>query len=235
MDWLSLLLPFGYLFTLVGSLATFSYLYRKRKAAAAASLEPWFPPHLQRNIYLSLLELQAKPDTKVPDSLLKAALMRRATEDIHRILSLRNGKPALQQLLAKGSVGDDLWQRLLFAEKEMEQELRDVVAEANALAPQQNWGATIFQSAGECVGNEMLRKKIAEVEAKRKPEKQKWEMRRESIKDSFMKELEGDAQGSSKNSSSSDEPVMVEGGGPGEDEEAAPTTPSGGKKSKGKK
>lgn len=183
MNWFSLLLPSAYLFVLVGSLATFSYLYRRRKAAAAESLEPWFPPHLQRNIYLSLLELQAKPDTKVPDSILKAALLRRATEDIHRILSIRNAKPALQTLLQRGTVGDELWQRFLFAEKEMEQELRDVVNEANALAPQQNWGATIFQSAGECVGNEILRKQIAKLEGKRKTEKQNWEVRRESIKD----------------------------------------------------
>lgn len=32
-------------------------------------------------------------------------------------------------LLQRGSVGDDLWQRFLRAEKEMEDEVRDVVAE----------------------------------------------------------------------------------------------------------
>lgn len=103
-------------------------LYRKRQAANAASLEPWFPTHLQRNVYLSLLHMD---DPKVPDSVLKAALLRRATEDIHRIVQVRNAKQALQVLLQRGSVGDDLWQRFQRAEKEIEEELRDVVSEVS--------------------------------------------------------------------------------------------------------
>ena len=157
-DWIGLAVPFAYLFVLVGSLATFSSLYRSRKAgkhplppsikptnppslfllAKSSSLEPWFPPHLQRNIYLSLLHLEQtepgkdKPIT-VPDSVLKAALLRRATEDIHRIISIRSAKQALATLLQRGSVGDDLWQRFLRAEKEVEEELKDVVNEVSPL------------------------------------------------------------------------------------------------------
>ena len=70
-----------------------------------------------------------KKNPAVPETVLKAALLRRATEDINRLLSLRNQKPALAGLLQKGSVGDDLWQRFLRAEKEMEDEFKDVVAE----------------------------------------------------------------------------------------------------------
>lgn len=65
----------------------------------------------------------------VPESVLKAALLRRAMEDIHRIMQIRNAKQALSSLLQRGSVGDDLWQRFLRAEREMEEELRDVVTE----------------------------------------------------------------------------------------------------------
>ena len=149
-DWVGLAIPFAYLGVLIGSLATFSSLYKRRKAGAylypygqsatdsrlakSASLEPWFGPHLQRNIYLSLLHLEQtepgkeKPIT-VPDSVLKAALLRRATEDIHRIIQVRSAKQALATLLQRGSVGDDLWQRFLRAEKEVEEELKDVVTE----------------------------------------------------------------------------------------------------------
>lgn len=101
----------------------------------ASSLEPWFPPHLQRNIYLSLLHLEPEPSPgekkapAVPDSVLRAALLRRATEDIHRVLAVRSAKQALTALLQKGSVGDELWQRFLLAEKEVEDEVRDVVNE----------------------------------------------------------------------------------------------------------
>lgn len=37
-DWLSLAVPFAYLSILIGSLATFSNLYRKRKARTSFSL-----------------------------------------------------------------------------------------------------------------------------------------------------------------------------------------------------
>jgi translocation protein SEC66 len=148
-NWIGLALPFIYLGILVGSLATFSSLYRRRKAcksslpsrillaaehqsvAKAASLEPWFGPHLQRDVYLSLLHIEPQPGkAKVPDSILKAALLRRACEDIHRIVQIRNSKQALANLLQRGSVGDELWQRFLRAEKEIEDEVKDVVNEA---------------------------------------------------------------------------------------------------------
>jgi translocation protein SEC66 len=130
---------------------TFSSIYRKRKASKnllleyctlrladyhpdqSASLAPWFPPHLQRNIYLSLLHLEPEKGKEkvpvVPDSVVRASLLRRAVEDIHRIIQVRTAKQACSTLLQRGSVGDDLWQRFLRAEKEMEDELRDVVVE----------------------------------------------------------------------------------------------------------
>ncbi len=88
---------------------------------------------MQRNIYLSLLHEEPaagqEKAPKVPESLLRAALLRRAVEDIHRIIQIRSAKQACSTLLQRGSVGDDLWQRFQRAEKEMEDELRDVVME----------------------------------------------------------------------------------------------------------
>ena len=139
--WTNLTLPVLYLTILIGSLYTFSTLYRKRQTNKAAKLEPWFPPHKQRDIYLSLLHLDPaeasgsgdgeKKLSEVPKSILKAALLQRALEDIRRIMQLRTAKPALQTLLQRGSVGEELWQRFLRAEKEMEEELKDVVTEVS--------------------------------------------------------------------------------------------------------
>lgn len=99
----------------------------------SANLAPWFGPHLQRNIYLSLLHMEPEEGTekapKIPDSVIRAALLRRAVEDINRIIQIRTAKAACSSLLQRGSVGDDLWQRFQRAEKEMEDELRDVVME----------------------------------------------------------------------------------------------------------
>lgn len=153
-DWQGLVLPFAYVLVLGGALATFSSIYRKRMAgellkslkapntannfsARSANLEPWFGPHLQRNIYHTLLHMAdeevggEKKESKVPDSVLRAALLRRALEDLHRLVQIRSAKQACSSLLQRGSVGDDLWQRFQRAEKEMEAELRDVVQEVS--------------------------------------------------------------------------------------------------------
>lgn len=96
-------------------------------------MAPWFSRHLARDVYLSLLHIEPQPgEPKVPDSVLKAALLRRATEDILRIIQIRNSKQALSTLLQRGSVGDELWQRFLRAEKEIEEEVKDVVNEVRS-------------------------------------------------------------------------------------------------------
>lgn len=118
----------------------------------AKQLEPYFPRHLERDIYVTLLN---NTDPPAPDSLLKAALMRRAVTDITRILRVREDKPALQNLLQKGSIGEELWNSLLAAEKELEAEIIEVVAEANSFVP--GWGQIIFQTAGEMIANEKMR------------------------------------------------------------------------------
>ena len=127
MDFLSLLVPIAYLIILIGSLATFSSIYRRRKAASVLNLEPYFSTHTQRDIYNSLMNLES--ETKVPDSILRAALLARAQEDITRIIEIRTRKQALSTLLQRGVIGDEIWQRLLRAEQEMEVEVKDVAME----------------------------------------------------------------------------------------------------------
>ena len=226
-------------------------------------MEPWFDPHVQRDIYLSLLHLEPEPgkdeSPAVPDGVLKAALLHRAVEGIRRILEIRNAKQALSNLLQRGSVGDDLWQRFLRAEKEIEAELRDVVEEvklppstaisavltlvrkANAL--QSAWGHTIFQSANEMHHNRILREKLNAIQVQMLSDRDWWQQEKTSIQSEFMKELEDGEKEAVKPVPSSggeklgsdEDTVLVENGGP-----AAPGTVSalkGGmpKKRKGRK
>ncbi|KAG9049671.1 translocation protein S66 [Tulasnella sp. UAMH 9824] len=144
---ISLVVPVTYITLLVGSLIIFSRIYRKRTAARIAQQEPWFPSHPERDTYISLLQMQPP----VSDVLLKAALLRRAVTDVQRILAFREDKAALQALLQKGSIGDDLWNAFLAAEKELEAEIVEVVGEANSF--REGWGQFIFQSASEVVNN----------------------------------------------------------------------------------
>lgn len=77
---------------------------------------------------------EKKKAPAVPSTVLKAALLRRAREDIKRLFTMRSQKPALGILLQKGSVSDDFWQRFLVAEKEMEAEIGDVISEVRCYA-----------------------------------------------------------------------------------------------------
>ncbi|KIY03314.1 uncharacterized protein Z520_00004 [Fonsecaea multimorphosa CBS 102226] len=189
---LSLLIPIAYLSILIGSMATFSHLYRQRQVKKKLRLAPYFPPHTTRNIYLSLLHLQDDGNTKVPDSVLRAALLARACDDIRRIMEVRMRKPALAALLQRGVVGDEIFQRLQRAEQELELELKDVVAEANALSGSGSggtpgtWGQTIFQSANEMVQNQILREKLDAIKKTLPEEKERWDNQREMARRELM-------------------------------------------------
>ncbi|KAF7322922.1 hypothetical protein HMN09_00071700 [Mycena chlorophos] len=146
----SVLVPVIYLLAVVGGLATFSFIYRRK--TAAKTLPPYFPTHAERNIYVTLLQ---KTDPPASDALLKSALVRRAMTDVQRVLRIREDKPALQNLLQRGSIGEDLWNSLLAAEKELEAEILEVVGEANSFV--EGWGQLIFPTANEMIANEKMR------------------------------------------------------------------------------
>src|SRR5271169_2595093 len=141
----SAIAPIAYLILVLGSLTIFSTIYRRHKATLSSNLEPWFPQHRQRDIYLSLLHLNSPP---CPPKLLKSALFERAREDIARIYNLRESKTAATSLLQKGSISEDTFQQLNVAEAELNVEIQDVVAEARALGGD-DWGHTILAQANE--------------------------------------------------------------------------------------
>jgi translocation protein SEC66 len=85
--------------------------------------------------------------------------------DVLRVIRLREDKPALQALLQKGSIGDDLWNSLLAAEKELEAEIMEVVAEANTFV--EGWGQVIFPTANEMIANEKMRSLFESTEETR--------------------------------------------------------------------
>jgi translocation protein SEC66 len=141
----STIAPIAYLVLVLGSLTLFSTFYRRRKAEQSKNLEPWFPTHHERDIYLTLLHLE---NPACPPSFLKAALFQRAREDLRRVYAIRESKPAANNLLQKGSISEATFQALNAAEQELNLELQDVVAEARALGGDE-WGQTILAQANE--------------------------------------------------------------------------------------
>jgi len=152
----SIFAPVLYLFALVGSLLLFSRYYRRRAASRLAK-DPWFPSHPERDTYITLL--QQNPPAH--ETLLKAALLRRAAADVKRLIRIREDKQALNNLVQKGSVSDELWTRFLATEKELEAEIVEVVTEANTF--REGWGQIIFQSANEVVQNDKFRDTYAQL------------------------------------------------------------------------
>ncbi|GAA5922534.1 hypothetical protein JCM3775_005764 [Rhodotorula graminis] len=159
---LSILAPLSYIGFLVGSLWLFSKIYRRRQANKPRA-EPWFPPHKSRDIYVSLLSLDPPP----PRPILVAALLRRAMDDVKLIWQIRDAKTSLTTLLGKGQIGDDLWERFLLAEKELEAEIVEVVGEANTFEP--GYGNKIFNAASDMVSHERWKDVYRDI-AKRRAE-----------------------------------------------------------------
>jgi translocation protein SEC66 len=138
-------------------------LLKGSRHVSARNYVPWFPTHPDRDAYISLLQ---QTDPKPSDSLLKAALLRRAVADVRRILRVRDDKAALAALLQKGSIDEELWVNFQQAEKELEAEIVEVVTEANTFV--EGWGQIIFQSAGEIVQNEKHRDIFAKIAQNKK-------------------------------------------------------------------
>ena len=111
-------------------------------------------------------------------------------------------------------------------------------SQANALAT--NWGSTIFQSANEMVNNDIIRQRVADIQAKGKEDAAMWEEERKNIRSKFMEELEEEAPVKSPKTAvaptggSDEDAVLVEGGGPAASGSTG-TSKGGAKKRKGKK
>ncbi|CDR42599.1 RHTO0S07e02014g1_1 [Rhodotorula toruloides] len=163
---LSILAPLSYIGFLVSSLWLFSKIYRRRQANKPA-VEPWFPHHKSRDIYVSLLSLDPPP----PRPILVAALLRRAMDDVKLIWSIRDAKTSLTTLLQRGQIGDDLWERFLLAEKELEAEIVEVVGEANTFEP--GYGQKIFNIASDMVSHERWKEVYKDINKKREEENAK--------------------------------------------------------------
>ena len=166
----SVIAPVAYFILVLGSLVTFSTVYRRRKALQSSKQEPWFPNHHERDIYLTLLHLDSPP---CPPKLLKAALLERAREDVSRVYILRESKTAGSQLLQKGSLSESTFQQLNAAEAEMNLEIQDVIAEARALGGDE-WATNILAQANEYHQKNLILKTIERSKAYAEDEKKKW-------------------------------------------------------------
>ena len=95
--------------------------------------------------------------------------------------------------------------------------LANSIWQANAFAP--GWGQVIFQSANEMNQHDIIKERLAEIQAQLPADKAWWENRRAGIQSDLLKELETDGSGKAvepvrPKTSSDDDTVLVESGGP---------------------
>ncbi|CAB52623.1 Translocation protein sec66 [Schizosaccharomyces pombe] len=147
----SIYVPLIYITILMGSMYGVSRFVRKSKNQESKPVsEEWFGENYSRNIFFSLL--QQNPPAE--DTLLKAALVLRATEGLRRLMKLKVSRMALNNLLNRGGVGDELIRKFGRLEKETELELMDIAKTANSLQP--GWNQFIFQTCNEIIENEKI-------------------------------------------------------------------------------
>jgi translocation protein SEC66 len=84
---------------------------------------------------------------------------------ITQIIVTRDSKAALSLLLAKGQIGDELWERFLAAEKELEIEIVEVCEEAETWMV--GYGKIIFGVAADMIAHEGIKKAFEDIEGKR--------------------------------------------------------------------
>ncbi|KAJ3026378.1 UNVERIFIED_CONTAM: translocation protein S66 [Siphonaria sp. JEL0065] len=109
-------------------------------------MSTYFPDHMPKRQYQELAEMYSPKDAQGwGNKILMQALIRRAIVDVQRILQIREEKPQLQNLVRSGVVGEDMLENITLAEKEIELECQDVVAEAELY--RDGWGQNIFQEA----------------------------------------------------------------------------------------
>jgi translocation protein SEC66 len=167
----SAIAPIAYLILVLGSLAIFSTIYRRRKALQSSNQEPWFPNHRERDIYLTLLHLE-NPPCQV--NMLKAALFERAREDVMRVYTLRESKQAANQLLQKGSISESTYQQICTAEAEMNAEIVDVINEARAMGGEE-WATNILGQANEYHQKSIVLKAVERSKLFAENERKKWD------------------------------------------------------------
>ncbi|CAO3563242.1 unnamed protein product [Mortierella alpina] len=168
--WLAIIYIGGWIL----SMRVFGYFWKNRKLAINDA-EPWFGEHVSRNQYIALLQ-QTEPEAT--DTQLTAALLRRAMEDVNRVLAMREDKQVLANLVKQGTVGDDIWAQFTIAEKEIEAEIMAVIEEANTF--KEGWGQTILQTASEMVQHERTKKLQKELAARKEEETRKQAFKEEA-------------------------------------------------------
>ncbi|EIE91815.1 hypothetical protein RO3G_16526 [Rhizopus delemar RA 99-880] len=109
-------------------------------------------------------------------------------EAVRRLVQIQQEKPALQQLMKMGSIGDELWREFNAAEQETTGELQEIAMEANTF--KENWGQTIFSTAAQMLEHEKQKKLQQEMKLMLEKEAELKKRQEEEAKENEAREHE---------------------------------------------
>ncbi|CDK28136.1 unnamed protein product [Kuraishia capsulata CBS 1993] len=180
---ISVYTPIIYVVVMITALVVFSVVYRRRNVKHLQEMKPFFPENIPREIYFQLKYQEPKPNDKV----LKAALIRRGSEAIRRMMKLRENQQHVKLLYERGSIGDELFLRHQFASKIQELELQELGLEAESY--KQGWAPTFFAVCQEVTFNEALRRRVKAVDERKQVLSAEWGLVVESAEKKVEKKV----------------------------------------------
>lgn len=172
---ISVFTPIIYLSIMILVFSLFVRFLRKRRLNQLTNVEPIFEENYPLTLFTFLKERyndasQEGPDVKV----LQAALLRRAAEAIRRALKLEENKTVYNRLYQEGLIGETVFKQFEFQLKFQELEIKDIVAEAEALHA--GWSQTFFRVAQEICFNEALRRRLQSLQTRGKELSELWDL-----------------------------------------------------------
>ncbi|KAG7195202.1 translocation protein S66 [Scheffersomyces spartinae] len=181
----SVLTPILYLGFLVTTFIVFTFQYRKRRLAKIVQRKPLLKENYAAEIYQQLKSLST-PD-KPHDRVLKAALIRRASDAVLRSIKLRELEPGLNKLYQEGLIGEDIHKQFEIESKVLELELKEILQECDIY--KKGWAPTFFPVSQEVCMNEALRRRLKIMNEREEAFAELWQI--ESTAASELKKLTG--------------------------------------------
>lgn len=192
---ISIFTPLAYIFVMITSLVIFSTVYRQRKLKQVAGLKPVYETSFARDNYFyskNLLEQQVADKVpvakRIPESTIKAALVRWAGEDVRQLIKMKQSKETLTQLHQKGFVGDSTFTKFTTSEKAIELEIQEIAKEANSY--KEGFGQAIFALASDVSQTDGIRTRLANAQKL----KVEYQERLNKIRKDALAELEGTSE-----------------------------------------
>ena len=123
-------------------------------------------------------------------AVLGQTLMRRAMFNVERAMQIREQKGTLQGLVRAGSIGEDVWLRFQAAERALEQDIQELLQEAERVKP--GWSQQIFAQAQQLLAMERQRL-MAQMDRQQSDQARQWEEEQRRVEQEESKRRQAEA------------------------------------------